>query len=939
MGRGRLGAAIAFLATATYGVLDFWFYPGAYPALGLSDGLVVALMGLVWWILGRREVRPFVVPVLVLGAGANYVQNAVASFLTGDVMTAVIVYVVIAFLTAALFPWGASAQLASVIFGALCLAANAASAPGGWAEMAYPAIMTAGTFAASVYVAHELEGSRAIIERQQASLGDANRRYSQLVGTVRAIVWRADAATLRFTFVSHEAETILGYPVEHWLEKPHFWRDHIHADDRAWVLERCDQATRGKERHEFEYRMIAADGRTVWLHDVVQVVVENDEPRELVGVMIDVSERKRAEDELSKSETYFKTVVEASLDPIAINSHPEGVYLDINRAFEQWSGFTREEVLGRRPADLGFFPDRESLTRFLRELAEKGTVHNVEIAFRMRDGTIRDTLFSAAMVELAGRRLILSFTRDISERKEILEDLRQAREAALEASRLKSEFLANMSHEIRTPMNGVIGMTGLLLDMDLPPQQREFVSIIRSSGEALLTIINDILDFSKIESGRMDLEMIDFDLPTSIAEALELLADKAHGKDLELAYLLHPSLPACVNGDPGRLRQVLVNLVSNALKFTQAGEVVVRARVACEDDRDVLVRIEVEDTGLGISPADQERLFTPFTQVDASTTRKFGGTGLGLSISKRLCEMMGGEIGVRSELGKGSTFWFTIRLGKSLAPEVAPEPPVELAGLRALVVDDNATNREILRLQLSGWGLEVDTAEGAAPALEMAVSAPAERPYALAILDYLMPGLDGIGLARAIRSQPKLARLPLILLTSAGQRGQAAKARSAGVFAYLLKPVRPSQLLACIKEVLSGERPAKPGAAPLVTRHTLAEQQARARPRILVAEDNVTNQKVAALILERLGYRVDIVANGREAVDAILRLPYDAVLMDCQMPEMDGFEATREIRRREDHGRRVPIIAVTARALQEDREHCLEAGMDDYVSKPVTAQR
>jgi two-component system sensor histidine kinase/response regulator len=483
----------------------------------------------------------------------------------------------------------------------------------------------------------------------------------------------------------------------------------------------------------------------------------------------------------------------------------------------------------------------------------------------------------------------------------------------------------------------VIGMTGLLLDTPLSHEQREYAETIRRCGDTLLTLINDILDFSKIEAGKLDLEVIAFDLPTAVEDVLELLAEQASAKGLELACLLCPGVPTWVAGDPGRLRQILTNLVSNAVKFTERGEVIVRARCAEETDDDALIRFEVTDTGIGITPEAQARLFQAFSQADASTTRKYGGTGLGLAISRRLTEALSGNIGVESAPGHGSTFWFTVRFAKSSAPPTTPRAAGRaLHHLRVLCVDDNGTNRTLLELQLTAWGMQVDCLADGPSALARLREAHCQgTPYDLAILDMQMPTMDGLQLAHIIKADPDLAPLPLIMLSSVSQRSQAHVARHAGIAAYLTKPVRQSQLYDGIMTVMSTA--SEPQPMTPVRPCSLAEPQAQVRIRVLLAEDNVVNQKLAVRLLEKFGCRVDAVANGREAVDALTRMAYPLIFMDCQMPEMDGYDATAVIRAREAlTGGHIPIIAMTANALPGDRERCLQAGMDDYVSKPMT---
>ena len=630
-------------------------------------------------------------------------------------------------------------------------------------------------------------------------------------------------------------------------------------------------------------------------------------------------------------------IVTSSSDAI-IGSTPDGKIVSWNPGAERIFGYQAEETIGK---DKGFMVPEEA--REANDSAhalvwDGGESHSFETERTRSDGEIVQVAMTISPIwSDGGVRGLATIAQDISKRSAAEAQLRSAQEAALEATRLKSEFLATMSHEIRTPMNGVIGLTGLLLDTTLDSTQRQYAQGVKSAGESLLLLINDILDFSKLEAGRINLEMESFDPRSLIDEVAGLLAEGARRKNLELIAYCLPDVPELLIGDAGRIRQILLNLLSNAVKFTAAGEIAIRVH-RVEDktalaDGQFVIRFEVQDTGIGVEESDHERLFESFAQADASTTRRFGGTGLGLAISRRLTEAMGGNIGVVSTPGAGSTFWFTLPLSGTQA---APAPAASLLDeLRVLVVDDNATNRLVLQSQLGSWRMSTEAVEDGDAALKrLLAAAKSGKPFDIAVLDMCMPVVNGIDLAEAISKHPELSGTRLILLTSIGQIDRDRLA-AAGVSEWLTKPVRSSALYDRLMHLMSDSE-AAPVLEPIHSRTVQLQEpdsDQTPSPRILVVEDNAVNQLVAESMLLKLGYRVDLVGDGAEAVKATSHETYAAVLMDCHMPVMDGFEATRAIRSRDTA--HLPIIAMTAGALSEDRERCRAAGMDDYLAKPV----
>jgi PAS domain S-box-containing protein len=776
---------------------------------------------------------------------------------------------------------------------------------------------------------------------EQHTLRDSEERFRALTENSTDLI-AILGVDQRLSYVSPSAARTLGYDSTSLVGSKVL--DLVHPEDAnavsAWL--RSSQSTAKPESMEF--RLHSHGGEWVWMESDVRNLLSDPKVQGLVLNARDVSERKRFTDELAESEQRFKLIAAASSDifwdwDLVTNKvwWNDNLYKSFGYALEEIKPDIESWTSRIHPEDA------ERVEQAISNVIKSGTVSYAdEYRFRRGDGSYADILDRGEVLrDHSGKAVrMVGVMMDISRRKRTEQELQQSKEAAEAASRSKSEFLANMSHEIRTPLNGVMGMTDLALETELTSEQREYLETVKLSADSLLTVINDILDFSKMEAGKIELEVLDFNLRDCVETTLKTLALRADEKNLELMCEVAPEIPELVRGDSNRLRQVILNLVGNAIKFTSAGEVSLKVHAdAGGEGKNRMLHFTVSDTGIGISSEKLQLIFEPFTQADTSTTRKYGGTGLGLTISSRLVEMMGGKIWVESEVDRGTQFHFTalVEVADPKPIEVGTiAPPEILRDVRVLVVDDNRTNRRILEGMLKLWEMKPASVESGEEALaELATAHEAGERYGLILTDMHMPGMDGFTLVERIRQKPELTAATIMMLTSAGHRGDAMRCQELGVAAYLLKPIRQSELREAIARSLGAAE--EKGTIPLITRFSLQDARDPASVlRVLLAEDNLVNQRLVTRLLEKRGHRVVISANGHEALLALEKETFDLVFMDLQMPEMDGFEATAAIRQKEK-GTNIhqPVIALTAHAMTGDRERCLAGGMDGYLSKPI----
>ena len=780
-----------------------------------------------------------------------------------------------------------------------------------------------------------------ITERKlmEADIKAAEARLRRITNTVPGVVfqWSAKQDAYKFTFVSPRVHQVLGLTSAAVLADPALILQQIVGEDRKMVWEAVvDAAARGVS-WQGEYRVRLPNDSIRWIRNEMNVEPERmpDGAAVFTGIWQDVTELKEADERLRE----VTANIPVAVFQYFVSESDLFVITFLSQAIQTICGLKPEDVISDTSLLLeAVYSD--DIAAFLGALGRpKSGAQSQSLDFRMVHQVSGETVWvhgEAHPRQLpTGEWVWNGYFTDVTESKEIAVELQKAKDDAEAASRAKSDFLANMSHEIRTPMNGVMGMTDLLLDTPLDAEQSEYVSIVKSSADALLRVINDILDFSKIEAGKLLIENIPFHLGKAIDDTLKAVALRAHDKGLELVCDIPSNVPQGVVGDPGRLRQILMNLIGNAIKFTAKGEVVLRVRVQEQDDTSVMLHMAVSDSGIGIAPEKLGSIFEAFSQEDSSTTRKYGGTGLGLTICSRLVEALGGRIWVESELGKGSTFHFTMFVEIDANQTKTGDSLVVFEGLRVLVVDDNEVNRMVLARALQAAGVQVQLAESGTAAMALLAPASQVAPFDLIVLDAQMPSMDGFTLAENIRQMPRCAKTPLVMLSSSGLKGDAQRARDVGIAGYASKPVSREELVQVLGRALNIDVTSVP-----VAEATVADSAPQAALDVLLVEDHVVNQKLAVALLERWGHRVKVAGNGKIALDAMADMHFDVVLMDMLMPVMDGLEATVQIRARERQTgvtRPTPIIAMRANAMEADRERCLAVGMNDYISKPINA--
>jgi PAS domain S-box-containing protein len=804
---------------------------------------------------------------------------------------------------------------------------------------------------------------RDITERKRAeeALRESERKLSSLLANMPGMSYQCNNdRQWTMKFVSEGCLELTGYEPAELIDNTVLsYNDIILPEYTTLIWEKWQKVLANKERFTEEYQIRTKDGIVKWVWEQGHgVYSDTGDVISLEGFITDVTARKEAEEALADETSRRRVLFEQSPDGIVVLDQNGKVY-EANSRYAEMLGYTMEETYQLHIWDWDAQWTREELMDRVHNINITG--NHFETLHRRKDGTVFDVEITSSVAVCSGQKLIFCVCRDVSDRKQAEVNLRNALAEAKTLNRhleeqtayanhlaavaemanaAKSSFLANMSHEIRTPMNGVIGMVGLLLDTQLDETQRQYAQTVQSCGESLLSIINDILDYSKIEAGKLELEELTFDIRDLLEDFAGIMAVRAQEKDLEFVCAANPDVPSYLKGDPGRLRQIMTNLTGNAIKFTEKGEVAVRVEVVCKDSKGVLLRFSIRDTGIGIPSHKIKMLFEKFTQVDASTTRKYGGTGLGLAISKQLAEKMGGQIGVTSKNRQGSEFWFTARLGLQSEENHTQRTCDKIQGKRILVVDDNATNREILTARLASWGAITVDAPGASFALQaMDEACRSGTPFDIVITDMQMPEMDGLMLGHTIRRDERFKGVCLMMMTSLGRQDNLEILEELGFSACLTKPVRPSELFARLTTAITGITYSNP--SPSVCTQESCFPMRSQPTRILLAEDNITNQQVAIGILKKMGVHADAAANGAEAVKALEVIPYDLVLMDVQMPEMDGIEATKRIRNPKSAvlNHMIPIIAMTAHAMQGDRDKCLRAGMNDYITKPVKPKK